>query len=128
MVLCGATILLALVGIAGVRQVLEPSRPDSPGQLAKRIEAAGLECGGVTAANATASTFVCGDDLDVRATYFHRRLTGVRYAGSYIPLKALRTERGLLSGDGFVVEGPYETVMRVQRELGGDLQRLSDAQ
>ncbi|CAA9346295.1 MAG: hypothetical protein AVDCRST_MAG16-2074 [uncultured Frankineae bacterium] len=108
--------------------MLEPTPPDTLAEFTERIEAAGIRCGGVSTADADGSTFVCGDDLDVSATYYHRRLTGVHYSGSYISLKALRSERAFLSGDRFAVEGPYETLVRVQRELGGDLQRLSGGQ
>ena len=111
--------------------MLEPTPPDTLAEFTERIEAAGIRCGGVSTADADGSTFVCGDDLDVSATYYHRRLTGVHYSGSYISLKALKalkSERAFLSGDRFAVEGPYETLVRVQRELGGDLQRLSGGQ
>lgn len=123
MVLSAAGVLLALLGVAGVRLMLEPGSPDSLTELTERIEAAGIECGGVSTADADQSTLVCGGG-DVIATY-HHRLPTVRYSGSYIPLEAFESQRGSLSGDRFVVVGPYETVARIEKEVGGDLERLS---
>lgn len=123
-VLGAATTVLALVGIAGGRQVLEPSPPHSAAELSARIGAAGFPCGGATTDGADASTFVCGEDPDAVFVIYHR-LPTVGPSGSYVPLTSLGAEPGELSGDRFTVLGPYETLVRVQEEVGGSLQRMS---
>lgn len=94
-------------------------------ELTEGIEAAGIPCGSVMTAEVDESTFTCGEDEEaVFVVFRHRPLTGGS-SGSFIPLTSLGADPGELSGDRFTMLGPYQTLVRVQEELGGQLQRLS---
>jgi hypothetical protein len=121
-VLGAVATLVAVGGVLGVGQLLEPS-PKTQEELFETIESAGFDCSSPAPAEGTYPAVWCEGGSEAIQVICIPASPSLRMSGACIPLKSGYSE---LSGDSFEIVGTHQDLRRLQEELGGQLQEMDD--